>query len=125
MSEAIRYQPRWVAHGPYEPGQPCFYRNRPTDTIAANLHGHVRCLPAVVLTQLQMVLISQPDQVLAAFLQQAAVGGMRDGFGHHCGVDDDFVQAAFFDQAGRTSRFDGDGEQDLNAFFTNAFPPAA
>ena len=63
--------------------------------------------------------------MLAAFLQQPAVGGMGDGLGHDGGIDDDFVQAAFFDQAGRTSRFDGDVEQDLDTLFSDALSPAA
>lgn len=69
--------------------------------------------------------IRELDQVLATFLQQPAVGGMRYRFGHHGGIDDDFVQAAFLDQARCTSRFDGDGQQDLDTFLDNTFPPAA
>ena len=93
--------------------------------VAADLCGHAGRLSVVILAQFQMVFISEPDQVLAASLQQAAVGGMRYRFGHHGSVHNDFVQAAFLDQARCAGRFDGDDEQELNAFFTNAFPPAA
>lgn len=67
--------------------------------VAEDLCSHVGRLPVVILAQLQRVFSSQFDQVLAAFLQQAAVGGMRYRFGHHDGIDDDFVQAAFPDSS--------------------------
>ena len=92
--------------------------------IATYLRGHARRLPIVILAQLQMVLISQFDQVLAAFLQQSAVGRMRYRFRHDSGVHNDPVQARLFDQPGRTGRVDGDSEQKLDTFFANAFPPA-
>ena len=43
--------------------------------VAADLRGHTRSLSVVVLAQLQMVFISELDQVLAAFLQQSTIGG--------------------------------------------------
>jgi hypothetical protein len=42
------------------------------------MHGACR-LSAVILTQFEALLLSEHDQVLAAFLQQAAVGGIRNG----------------------------------------------
>ena len=93
--------------------------------VTADLCGHVGRLAVVILAQLQTVFSSQFDQVLAAFLQQAAVGGMRYRFGHHSGIDDDFVQAAFPNQACCAGRLDGHGEQDLDTLFANALSPAA
>jgi hypothetical protein len=71
-----------------------------------------------------MTFISEFDQVLAAFVQQPAVRRMGDGFGHHSGIDNNFVQTAFLDQARCAGCLDGDGEQELDTFFANAFPPA-
>ena len=92
--------------------------------VAADLCGHARALPVVVLPQRQTLLVGQLDQMLAALLQQAAVGGMGDSLGHDSRVDDDPVHAGAFDQACGAGGFDGHRQQDFDTFFADALSPA-
>lgn len=49
--------------------------------VAPDLHGQPRGHPVVVLAQPQSVVLGRLDQVLATLVQQAAVGGVRNGLG--------------------------------------------
>jgi hypothetical protein len=77
-----------------------------------------------VLAQLEALLLSQLDKVLATLVQQSAVGGIGNRLGHDGGVDNDPIQARLFDQPGRTGRFKGDRQQGFHAFLANALSPA-
>ena len=92
--------------------------------IAANLGSQTGGLPVVVLAQFKTLFLSKTDQMLATFFQQAAVGWVGDGLGHHSGINHDVVQAAFSDQARCTGRLDGDSQQDLDTLLANALSPA-
>ena len=78
---------------------------------AQRFGGHFHApvlLSVVVLAQFKAVLICKIDQVLAAFLKQSTIRGVRNCFGH----------ATF------TRGVDADQQQRFHAFFANAFSPA-
>lgn len=62
--------------------------------------------------------------MLAGLIQQAAIVGIGDSFGHHGGIDNHLVEAGLFDQLGRTGRLNGDCQQGLHALFADALSPA-
>ncbi len=63
-------------------------------------------------------------QMLAACLQQAAVGGVRDRLGHHRGVHDHLLAACLFDHLGAACRVNAQRQQRLHPFFPDALSPA-
>lgn len=54
--------------------------------------------------------------MLAAPVQQPAVGGMGNGLGHHPGVHDDLLHAGLLDHATTPGSVDAGGQQRFNAF---------
>lgn len=62
--------------------------------------------------------------MLAALVQQAAVGGMSDGLGHDGGIDDDSTHAGRLHKAAAPSSLDAGHEQGFHAFLTDALPPS-
>ncbi|GKT23195.1 hypothetical protein AVHM3334_10855 [Acidovorax sp. SUPP3334] len=56
-------------------------------SVAPDLRGQPWSHAVVVLAQLQAVLLGHLHQVLAALVQQPAVGRVGDGLGHVCGCE--------------------------------------
>ena len=92
--------------------------------IVPDLRGQPRCHAVVVLAQLQAVVLSRLDQVLAALVQQSAVGGVGNGLGHDGGVHDQLLCAGLLGDAATPGRLDAGSQQRLLPFFSNGLSPA-
>ena len=93
--------------------------------IAPNLRGQARGYSVVVLAQLQPVVLGRLHQMLAALIQQTAVSGMGDCFGHDGGVYDHLLHAGAANCTAAVGGVNAGGQQCLHAFFANALSPAA
>ena len=92
--------------------------------VASDLCGQPRGHAVVVLAQPQSVVLGDLDQVLAALVQQPAVGGMGDGLGHDGGVHDHLLRAGLLDDATTPGSIGAGRKQRFHAFLSNAFSPA-
>jgi hypothetical protein len=63
------------------------------------------------------------DQVLAALVQQPAVGGVCNGFGHDGRVHDHLLYAGLANHATAPGGLDAGRQQRLHTFFSNALSP--
>lgn len=62
--------------------------------------------------------------MLAAPVEQPAVGGMGNGLGHHRGVHDDLLHAGFLNHATTPGGIDAGGQQRFHTFFSDTLAPA-
>ena len=104
--------------------QTFFQGSRNDTSVASDLRSQPRGHAVVSSDAGESVVCGHLRRLLATLLQQAAIGGMRDGFGHHGGVDDDAIDTCLADESVAPCGLDGDNQQCLHAFFANAFPPA-
>lgn len=92
--------------------------------VAPDLRGQPWCHPVVVLAQLEPVVLSGLDQVLAALIQQPAVGRMSNGLGHDGRVHDHLLRAGLLHDTTNPGGLDAGRQQRLHAFFTDSLSPA-